>query len=207
LLLIGIASLLLAGRAHATVYSWRDGDGTYHFTNQTAEVPPGQLEAFHTTSEATPSRSERDAAIDPPGVADDPPSSYAQGVEAGLRMGEEQIRLAGELARVIAESAAPAPAPAEPIVYMPQSAPVVVSVVPPYASDCGPWSPCGYRYAYDSWFVGPAFFGPAFFRHGRFQHGGHRFGNRSFAFGGGIDGGHFGGRFGGGFRAGFAGRR
>jgi hypothetical protein len=213
--LIGIATLLLAGRAHATVYSWRDGDGAYHFTNQTADVPPGQLEAFHSFSEAAPAPSEGDGAGDPPAAADDPPGSYAQGVEAGLRMGEEQIRLAAELARVIADSAPPA-APA-PIVYAPPAPAVVVDVVPAYASNCGPWNQCGYGYGYgfgypyDSWIVGPAFFGRPFFRHGRFLHGGHRSGDRSFPFAGGGGpvgvGGHFGGHFGGRFGGGFAGRR
>src|ERR1051326_5935019 len=110
-LFLAVAVLLLAGRAEATVYSWRDGDGAYHFTNQSAEVPPGQLDGFRTVTEAPPdpSAAASGATADPPAVrADDPPRGYEQGVEAGRRIAEEQARLSRELA----ERAQPEPAAA-----------------------------------------------------------------------------------------------
>jgi len=200
-LFLAVAVLLVSGRAQATVYSWREGDGSYHFTNQAADVPPGQLDAFRTVTEAHPVSSTADsAAADPPAArADDPPSGYEQGLEAGLRIAEEQIRLSGELA----ERMQPEPAAAPPV-YMPAPPQPIVVNVAPSDTGCGPWG-CGYGYGYpyNSWVVGPAVFGRPFFGHGRF-HGEHRFDKRPF-FTGGFNLGTFNSSFPATFNAGFPG--
>lgn len=197
-LFLSVAVVLLAGRARATVYSWRDGDGAYHFTNQEADVPPGQLEGYRTVTEAKPVSSTAESPpADPPA---DPPSGYQQGLEAGLRIAEEQIRLSNELA----ERMQPEPA-AAPVVYAPPPQPIVVNVAGA-ETGCGPWG-CGYGYGYgypfNSWVVGPAVFGRPFFGRGRF-HGAHRFGKRPF-FSGGFGVGSFSPSFPGTFNAGFPG--
>jgi uncharacterized protein DUF4124 len=196
-LLIGIGALLVAGQSHAMVYSWRGDDGVYHFTNQVDDVPPGQLTGFRTFAEAAPSRNMGDgAAGDAP--ADDPPSGYAQGFEAGLRLGEQQIRLAGELARAMAESASPAPA--APVVYMPPPAPIVIDVnsyPPAYPAGygyygCGPW---GFGYGCGPWVVGTVFSRRPFFGHRQFLHDGRGLMSHSFFAGRhGLHGARFGGR-------------
>jgi hypothetical protein len=186
-----VSAVLLAGSARATVFSWRDEGGTYHFTNRPDEVPEGPLDAFRTSTEAPPPQaSAADCAGDPPVAADPPAATYEQGVEAGLRLGAEQIRIAGE----IAQQAQPEPVAAPPqVIYVQQPAPVVEVV--PYDAGCGGRG-CGYGYGYwypfNSWVVtSPGFFPRRSFGHGRFA-GGHHLGGRSFPGGAGVGlhGGH-----------------
>jgi hypothetical protein len=174
----------------------------YHFTNQANDVPPGQLRGFRTFAEAAPSRNLGDgAAGDAP--ADDPPSGYAQGFEAGLRLGEQQIRLAGELARTMAESASPAP-----VVYMPPPAPILIDVNS-YPAAYPSAYPAGYGYygcgpsgfgfgfgcGYAPWIVGTVFSRRPFFGRRQFLHDGRGFMSHSFFAGGhGLRGERFGGR-------------
>jgi hypothetical protein len=183
-----VSAVLLAGPAQATVFSWRDEGGTYHFTNRPDEVPAGPLDGYRASTEAPPPQpAAAECASDPPAApADDPPGTYEQGVEAGLRLGAEQIRIAGE----IAQQAQPEPvAPPPQVIYVQQPAPVVVDVVP-YDTGCGGRG-CGYGYGYgygypfNAWVVTtPGLFSRPFSRHGRFA-GNHRFGGRAFGGGGG----------------------
>lgn len=174
-----VAVLVLVGRAEATVYRWRDADGVFHFTNREEEVPPGPLDAFRAFSELEPPPAAPsdvggagDTGIRSDAVAEE--DAYAAGIEAGLRIAEEQLRLAQELARAAEDESPPVVAP---VVEVAPAPPVVVSVVPAVAPAYYGWrDPCG-PWGCSSWIVGPALLGRPL-RHGRFAHRRHGFARR-----------------------------
>src|SRR5262249_16452625 len=159
----------------ATVYSWRDADGALHFSNDADEVPTERPEGFRavTSNRQPPKGAEGDAAGSPDdALADDPPGAYERGLAAGLQVGEQQLRAAAGMARIMVE-AAPRTTWTPPPVVVAQPPAVSVSVVrapqrfsdEPYVSGWPFWAP---------WFVGPAFIGDGFSHHHRFFRFGHR---------------------------------
>ena len=184
---IVIAAVLLfalAGSARATVYSWHDDGGALHFSNDADDVPDGKSEGVATFTSKHPAKppAETAAATSPSVVAAspagvpvaDPPNDYERGLDLGLRIGEQQIRAATEIARVLVDTRQ-ATSVAEP----PQ---VHVSVVPapgPTFTSANPYAYADYGFpAYSPWFFGsPAFDGGGFHRHshssrfGQFGHG------------------------------------
>lgn len=191
--LVAWTLLLSAGSAGATVYRWRDADGALHFSNDSADVPPGEPEAFHSYTPRTPARVtpesgalgvySRGAAVE----LGDPPGEYERGLAAGIRLGEEQVRAAAELARVMLERTPEAPSAWVPIAR--QQPAVSVSIVRAprrWFHSSGPWldvAPwfdgypygypyCGYPY-WSPWVVSPAFVGGHFGRFHSFRFGHH----------------------------------
>ena len=191
LLTLAVTMLLLAGRADATVYSWRDADGVFHFTNREDVLPATQPEAFRTFRQiespaADPAVDERAAEAQATAgeVAEAGASrAYVEGVEAGIRIAEEELRLARELARAEAEELQPAAAPV--VYYVQEPPPVVVSVVPArdnrYYYDG--WGSCGFG-GCTSFLVGPTFGGRRAGRGRGIHRGDHRFAGSGFSFAG-----------------------
>jgi hypothetical protein len=125
--------VVAAGSADATVYRWRDADGALHFSNDSADVPPGEPEAFHSFTTRAPARVATESgapAVSPlatGGVVGDPPGEYERGLAAGIELGEQQLRAAAELAAVMVERVPEAPPAWVPI---PQPEPgVSVSII------------------------------------------------------------------------------
>ena len=188
-LAFSVMILLVADRADAMVYSWRDGEGVFHFTNQTDNVPTGQIEGLHTFSEApSPPPPDGAPAGPPPALDDDPRRGYAQGLESGLRMGQEQFGAADGGASANVELPPPPP------VAVAQPPAVVVGIVPRSDQGLDDWNSCGFG-ACPSYIVGPALFGRPGFHRGRFPHGQNRFGRGTFLHAGrGMHGGRSSGR-------------
>jgi len=158
--------LLLTRPAAATVYSWHDSGGALHISNDSDEVPPGQADDLRKFTAKDPVRSSVDGAIaglPSPAPAADPPGDYERGLEAGMRVGEAQVRMAAELARTIL-----AAVPAREPVPIAQPPAVSVSYVPgpnDFAGTsygCDGFLGCGYPYPY--WYFGPAIVGRRFDR-------------------------------------------
>jgi len=192
--LFAAIALALPAAAHATVFSWRDEAGALHFTNDEREVPPEKGDAVRSfTSKAAIATASAAAGDDSDGPADPAPAAdsraaYERGLEAGMRIAEEQVRTAAELARVMVEAERPqvpyvfpatAPAPAPP--------PVSVAIVrSPYRLADGyddAWWPGGFWPGWSPWFVSGGFIDGRVGRHHRFRHGmhgGRDFGKRDF---------------------------
>jgi hypothetical protein len=194
-LLVAAATLLLAGRSQATVYSWRDASGVFHFTNREDEVPAGPLDSYRAVEERPAPRAEPAASAPPAEPDATAAQSYAQGIDDGLRLAAEQEQRERELA------AAEEPPP---VYFEPQPAPpVYVSVVPADDPGYGVVDSCAYGGCWP-WLGGPVFYTGPFVDQHRF-HGGRGAHRGRFGNGHGMSGG--GGRGGRGFNRGGAGRR
>jgi Domain of unknown function (DUF4124) len=156
---IAIILLLFARRADATVYSWRDAQGALHISNDSDDVPAAQPEGVRKFTAKDPPRSAV-AGLPSPAPADDPPGDYERGLEAGMQLGEQQVRMAAELAQTIL-AAMP---PREPVA---SAAPPAVSIdYVPGPDELGVSAACAAGYlGCPYWYVGPALIGRRFFPH------------------------------------------
>jgi len=140
--LIGVLVVLLASRGEATVYTWVDQAGALHLSSSAEDVPEAERSSLRSfTAKALPP--EAAAATSPaddggapfermPRVSDpnDRPTAYERGLDRGLEVGEQEARIAGELARTMLGSIVPPPPPPPPPRREPP--PFVVSVIPSY---------------------------------------------------------------------------
>ena len=161
--------------AWATVYGWKGEGGTWHLSNDLADVPESQRTATRqfTSKLAKPAESATSTPGTPPEAAPRTAaasastnaspinlelSAYKRGLTQGLQTAERQVELAGQLAQSVL-SAAPRTSPTRVIIQQP--GPVIIrSQTPDYY-----FSPF-YNYAW------PHFYAPCassrFIRHSHF---------------------------------------
>jgi uncharacterized protein DUF4124 len=150
--LIGLMMVLLVcTSSEATVYSWRDENGTLHFANDADAVPSDPAGGVRTFTAKTPTRPAPSLADGGGRVADrsaDPPVDYERGLAAGLQIGEEQLRAAVDLAQ-----SARAPAPQAPVYvtvpYAPPRPEVSVGIVRAPDGPFNDFAPGNVDYAFD----------------------------------------------------------
>lgn len=141
---------------HATVYFWRGESGVLNLSNDPEEVPEAHRETAQQFTAKLPVASAPEAAgpLVPATTEATLLSMYERGLDRGLQTAEQQVALAGELARSVLSAIPPAP-PTRIIIQ--QSAPTVVRHVSPgYAGypfygaigPYSPYSPYGYGYGY-----------------------------------------------------------
>jgi len=194
----GVLFFCSAPLVHATVYFWQGESGVLNLSNDPEEVPEAQRETAQqfTTKLAGKSTSEAAVALAPTTPEETLLNVYERGLERGLQTAEQQVALAGELARSVLSAIPPVP-PTRIIIQ--QSAPTVVRHVSPgyagypFYGAIGPYSPYapygyGYGYAYGfrrGRFVSHSHFFPGtrgrrtgiFFPRGHFSRDGFLFGH------------------------------
>ena len=152
--LVLILSASFSPDTWAAVYEWRSPTGSRHFSNDVATVPKDKRDAARTFTS-------RFAGKSPPAVASPVPTNrtqdssavqtsivqayiaaYEPGLERGLQTAERQVRIAGELASTVLETAPRRP-PTRIIIR--QSAPQVRHVCShdpaPFYGFIGPYAP------------------------------------------------------------------
>lgn len=139
LMAIPISGLLLfASLAQATVYSWRDVGGSLQFSNSVDAVPEAQrASARQFVSKFTTAAAPALVEVNPPAGPETTPvhlqmNAYERGLAQGLQTAEQQVALAGELARSVL-AAVPRPPPPR-IVVQQAGAVIIRDVAPDYYS-------------------------------------------------------------------------
>jgi len=114
---VGVRAVILAGvflvagasRVEAIVYSWHDDAGVLHLSSDPDDIPAAlrdTVKKFESkTTERYPSANAPEEAAPSPSRAQEPLSAYERGLDRGLQMADQQVRLAAELARTFVEAA------------------------------------------------------------------------------------------------------
>ncbi|MBI3249809.1 MAG: DUF4124 domain-containing protein [Deltaproteobacteria bacterium] len=152
LMTISLGGLLLfASSAQATVYSWRDVGGSLQFSNSVDAVPEVQRASARQFVSKFATAAPAPVEVQPPAEPETTAvqlqmSAYERGLAQGLQTAEQQVALAGELARSVLVAVPRTPPPR--IVVQQAGAVIIRDVSPDYYSQpfYGRLSPYGSPY-------------------------------------------------------------
>jgi len=146
---------LTSSLVHATVYAWKGERGALHLSNDLENVPEAQRTSAQQFIAKPVEKSALEGTLPPtPSPEVTLMSAYERGLERGLHLAEQQVALAGELARSVLGALPPRP-PTRIIIQQPPQT-IIRYVTPgyysPFYGSLRPYVPYlpyrGFDYAY-----------------------------------------------------------